>query len=270
MDLRAVANHTLSILKTGFYQRGERRVAIDSDLARAISSTRAFSPEEVRDLTRELPRSPDRAGRIFVTPEGTIGCAARLVSSGSRVACLNFASARNPGGGFLSGARAQEEAICRASALYPTLLEHRAYYEENRRSAETTYTDWAIASPDVPVFRDDALSLLDKAFLASFITMPAPNTANLRASKDELAAIFERRIRGVVALGRWLDADRLVLGAWGCGAFRNDPRLVARAFHDVLVRDRWARHFDEVVFAILDSKRGENNLSVFRDVLEGA
>lgn len=271
MDLRAVANHTLSILQNGFYLRGDREVEIGPAVASAVARARAFSPEELGDLVRELPRAPERAGRVFVTGEGTIGCAARLAANGARVACLNFASARNPGGGFLSGARAQEEAVCRASALYPTLLEQRVYYEENRRTPDTTYTDWAIASPDVPVFRDDSLELLDEAFIASFITMPAPNTANLAdGARRQLGAIFNRRIRCVVALGRWLGADKLVLGAWGCGAFRNDPQLVATAFHDVLVRDGGARHFEEVVFAVLDSKRSDKNLDVFREVLARA
>ena len=129
------------------------------------------------------------------------------------------------------------------------------------------YTDWAITSPDVPVFRDDAMTLVAPPFAASFITMPAPNAGAMKqADPDDLIAIFRRRIAAVFALGVELGATHLVAGAWGCGAFRNDPQLVARAFAEVLSRG-WKQHFEQIVFAIFAVRRGDPNLEAFRRVL---
>src|SRR6185312_12808515 len=91
------------------------------------------------------------------------------------VVALNFASAKNPGGGFLGGAKAQEEDLCRCSALYTCQLTQSAYYEVNRATSSMLYTDNIIYSPDVPFFRDDRLQLLDEPFTVSIITAPAPN-----------------------------------------------------------------------------------------------
>src|SRR5262249_60941792 len=88
---------------------------------------------------------------------------------------LNFASARNPGGGFLGGAKAQEEDLARRSALYACLLTQRPYYDANRAERSLLYTDHIIYSPSVPFFRDRALDLVESPFCASIITAPAPN-----------------------------------------------------------------------------------------------
>lgn len=268
MKLEAISNETLGILERGGYERAGNRVEIGDAVARACGATRAHAPSELAALVAAHARSEGaRPGVVSVTAESTTACARRLAEAGARVACLNFASARNPGGGFLGAAKAQEEQLCRASGLYPTLLTQRVYYDENRRHRDTRYTDWAITSPDVPVFRDDRMELLEAPFFASFITMPAPNAGALRdAAPDDLSAIFERRIAAVFALALELGASRLVAGAWGCGAFRNDPELVARAFERVLARG-WARRFDEVVFAIFAIHKSDQNLAVFGRVL---
>ncbi|NUP05165.1 MAG: TIGR02452 family protein [Polyangiaceae bacterium] len=268
-----MSHETLRILQNGFYEANGRRIDIGADVERACAATRAHSPAALRRAaTRLATTNGEHRGAVSITAESTTGAARRLLErSGSehvRVACLNFASAKNPGGGFLGSALAQEETVCRSSALYPTLLTQRLYYDENRSARDARYTDWAITSPDVPIFRDDAMKLLDAPVLASFVTMPAPNASALeRIDPRELATIFERRIEHVFSLGVELRATHLVLGAWGCGAFRNDPALVARAFHEVLSRG-FARHFEEVVFAIYAIHKQDRNLEAFRAVFE--
>ncbi len=269
MKLQAISNDTLKIIERGGYDHAERWVEIGPAVARACECTRAHAPSELTSLVEaHTRREGAQRGELSVTAESTAACAHRLARSGARVACLNFASAKNPGGGFLGAAKAQEEQLCRASGLYPTLLSQRVYYDENRRHADARYTDWAITSPDVPVFRDDRMELLEQPFLASFITMPAPNAGALKqADPGDLATIFERRIEHVLALGLELGATHLVAGAWGCGAFRNDPELVANAFVRVLERG-WARRFDEIVFAIFAIHKADRNLEAFRKVME--
>lgn len=90
-----------------------------------------------------------------------------------RPLALNFANGIYPGGGFLGGARAQEEVLCRSSALYQTLVDD-PMYEEHRRRPLPDSTDWAIYSPDVPVFRMDDGTALHHPWLLSFITCAAP------------------------------------------------------------------------------------------------
>src|SRR5262245_38247758 len=124
----------------------------------------------------ELPRQERVAfpeTRVQVSNETTLGAAFRLVESGLKPLALNFANGIHPGGGFLGGARAQEEVLCRSSALYQTLVED-AMYEAHRQRPRQDSTDWAIYSPDVPVFRKDDGTALDQYGLLSFLTCAAP------------------------------------------------------------------------------------------------
>lgn len=254
-----VARDTLSIAESGRYLGPSgREVAIDA--RPALEGTRLFVPSEL-----PLPfASTSRSTRVSVTDETTAGAARRLAQDGA-VALLDFASARNPGGGFLGGARAQEEDLCRKSALYPCLLRARPYYDANRAERSALYTDHLIYSPDVPFFRDDRLELLDEPFVASVVTSPAPNAGALREDDERraLRATFVRRIDHVLSVFAAREHHRVVLGAWGCGAFRNDPSLVAELFADALA-GRFAGVFDEVCFAIHDRAKGSLCLGAFR------
>jgi uncharacterized protein (TIGR02452 family) len=170
---------------------------------------------------------------------------------------LNFASAKNPGGGFLNGSQAQEEALARASGLYPCLLTAREYYERNRANRSAVYLDLAIFSPQVPFFRDDSGVLLEKPILASVITAPAPNAGAVEQNEPknvgEIELALKRRTELVLGIAVAHEVKRLVLGAWGCGVFRNDPAIVAKTFSEFLKPPgQFAGAFAEVVFAVYD------------------
>ncbi|MEH1015450.1 TIGR02452 family protein [Micromonospora sp. CPCC 206060] len=168
-----------------------------------------------------------------------------------------FASAKNPGGGFLGGAKAQEESIARSSALYPCLLAAPDFYAFHRAQGDLRYSDRVIISPDVPVIRDDQGRLLDEPYRTTFLTTAAPNLGAIRRNQpehvDDVPAALVRRARRVLAVAAVHGCRQLVLGAWGCGVFRNDPATVAEAFADALAAvDR----FDRVVIAIRDGLPG--------------
>lgn len=201
-----------------------------------------------------------------VTGESTIQALIRLAREPGHLGCLNFASAKNPGGGFLGGAQAQEEALARSSALYPCLMTQEVHYEANRRNHSLLYLDRVIWSPRVPFFRDDDGGWLAAPVLASVLTCAAPNAGALDRGTPvaELEATLARRARLVLSVARHHAIDTLVLGAWGCGVFRNDPVMVARTFH-ALLHGEFAGAFRRVVFAVLGTPEISANHRAFAD-----
>jgi uncharacterized protein (TIGR02452 family) len=269
-----IAEQTMLILSSGVYDAPSgKRVDISETLNLSVHNTRLVRPSEWRSIAADArsaySQSSSSEAIIEITGETTLAALRRLIVDQQRtdVAALNFASARNPGGGFLSGSQAQEESLARASGLYATLRAAPEYYEINRKSPTTVYTDYAILSPGVPVFRDDDARLLDEPYLASVITMPAINAGALPPGSphmDSVPQVMERRMRNVFALAASSGYRTLVLGAWGCGAFRNDPEMIASLFARCLSGDdSWRPFFESIVFAVYDSTPDAANRSAF-------
>ena len=278
-----LARETLDLIAQGGYAnaRGER-VPLTDLVADCVERTELIRPADWRAIHRAAEVAAGSAAAnnlrrptVTVTPETTLAAARRLVAAGvpetsagaAGVLALNFASGKNPGGGFLGGSRAQEESLARSSALYPSLLSQRAYYEANRGGPPAIYTDHAIYSPGVPVFRADDGGLLDEPFVVSVLTMPAPNVRGMRQGHRvdlSLAAdTMARRIGHVLAFAAARGHRTLVLGAWGCGAFGNDAGMVAGLFRDAL-RTPVTGCFDDVTFAVFDLLVGQPVLEAFR------
>ncbi|KJK51032.1 hypothetical protein UK23_08625 [Lentzea aerocolonigenes] len=248
--LRAIARETVEIAERGSY--GE----VSIEVTPAVSGTVLHLPDD--ELS--LPQQGEPA-EVDVTNESTLEATRRL---GGDVAALVFASARNPGGGFLNGAQAQEESVARSSALYPCLLAAGDFYRHHRAHEDLTYSDRVIYSPNVPVFRDDKGNLLDAPYPVSFLTAAAPNRSAIVRNQPEReagipAALLQRAVR-VLHVAAAHGHRRLVLGAWGCGVFGNEPAVVAGTFQTAL-RDN--RYFDHVVFAVLDRQQGTPTLNAF-------
>ena len=198
---------------------------------------------------------------VQVSNETTLSAARRMADKGLKPVALNFANGIQPGGGFLGGARAQEEALCRSSALYATLIDD-PMYESHARRPEPDSTDWAILSPDVPVFRSDDGTALDTFWRLDFITCAAPVAT--RIGKQKSAELLRARIHRVLGIASAYRYHTLVLGAWGCGAFGNDPMQTARDFRDALETE-FAGSFNEIAFAITDWSSDRRYLGPFRD-----
>ncbi|MEU4264402.1 TIGR02452 family protein [Streptomyces sp. NPDC025273] len=270
--LRGIARETEAIVEAGHYRTPDgREVTIERALTAALSGTRLYGPEPVPVAVPDTDRTPV----VEVTGEGSLEAARRMTgASAAEVAVLNYASARNPGGGYLNGAQAQEEALCRGSALYATLLRAPEYYAHHRAERSAFYTDRVIHSPGVPVFRDDRGRLLDAPFTAGFLTSPAPNAGVIRRQEPDRAhlipAALASRAERVLEVAAVCGYRRLVLGAWGCGVFQNDPAEVAGAFRALLADGgRFAGHFEQIVFGILDRSPDSAVRAAFTRVLAG-
>ena len=270
MSLVQISKETLSIIDRGWYEtRSGKRIELQAAIKAAVAATKLYRPADVDNLlvSRKEVRGP--VPNLQVTSETTAQAARRLVEKDkvAHVLALNFASAKNPGGGFLGGAKAQEEDLARVSALYTCQLAQPAYYEANRATASMLYTDHLIYSPGVPFFRSDDLKLLETPFLVSIVTSPAPNAGEAMrrdsGAGPNIHATLESRAGHILAVAADKGYRTLVLGAWGCGVFRNKPTEVAAVFHRWL-SGRFKGAFDLVVFAIYDHTREGSTLDAFQ------
>ncbi|HEV2462093.1 MAG TPA: TIGR02452 family protein [Ktedonobacterales bacterium] len=265
MDPKRIATETLAAFEAGSYRSPEGvNVELSALLGECLEGTREYQPEQLADLLSRLPHpSSTRVATTFtVSPESTLHGAARLSARGEyqRIVVLNFASARKPGGGFLGGAQAQEESLARSSALYLSLLRCPEFYAYHRALDTCLYSDRMIYSPRCPVVRDDGGRWLTSPYVVDFITSAAPNAGailrNEPHNRTRIAPILYARLGKVLALAAHRQGDGLVLGAWGCGVFHNDPQLVASTFFQYLgPGGRFAQCFRHILLAIRDSSR---------------
>ena len=225
---------------------------------------------------------------IKVTNRDTLSAAkeyykiAGVMDDSGLVGILNFASSTNPGGGVTKGSTAQEECLCRCTTLYPALNQKRCfdmYYNVNRKNNTNLGSDTIIYSEDVLVLKDKDYNTLSKddMFYVEVITCAAPNlrenpknqyndgasNTKLTLSDEELYAIHVTRARNILNVAVNNDIEYLVLGAFGCGAFKNKPEIVAKAYKDVL-KD-YMYFFGVIDFAIIGNN---DNYEIFKKILE--
>jgi len=263
-DDRAVklGKEALDAIRSGFYTTVSGSKMDWSSAIQSCIAAKVSVPPTV--LLPEPSNARFTVTHVQVANETTLAGSARLVMEGLRPLALNFTNGIHPGGGFLSGARAQEETLCRSSALYAS-LEGDAMYEAHKKRSRPDSTDWAILSPSVPVFRSDDGTALEKPWLLDIITCAAPVAT--RIGRAESAILMDKRIRRVLAIARSYGYESLVLGAWGCGAFGNDGNATAASFKEALEND-FAGAFTKVVFSITDWSAERRFLSPFKDIFD--
>lgn len=269
-----IARETLAILDAGGYTAADgRRVDLADDVSRAVAATVLYRPGDFPADPAPRRHAPPPGTTVEVTEETTLQAAERLArTSGVEPMCLNFASAKHPGGGFLTGATAQEESLARSSGLYPCLLAAGEYYEHHRARRTPLYSDHMIFSTGVPVFRDDSGRLLDDLYRATFLTSAAVNAGVYLRDHPGGGAVVLSTMRARLAKVLWTahrhGQTHLVLGAWGCGVFSNDSEQVAPLFRDALAPGGpFAGIFPHVTFAIFDRSPGQAVFRDFRDAL---
>lgn len=249
-------------------RRACRKIDISMELDNCVKKTTLYKPTD--DLSGVLFTicKPN----IELTNETTTQAAQRLLSlNKDNVVILNFASGCNPGGSYLDGSTAQEENLCRKSGLYSCLKTKPYFYNENIECSikgDNFYTDNIIYSPDVPFFRDEDNKLISAPYNLSVITSPAPNLRNQNEDdidKERLLKVIKERISRILKIAALNNHKKIVLGAWGCGAFRNDPKMVAEAFKSSLSENSF---FEHVCFAICSQDEDNVNLKCFKEIFK--
>lgn len=260
-----IANKTLEIIKNGFYEYKGKKILIQKELEESKKNTFTIAPNDW-DAILKMPIEKKFETEIVTKICSTIE--AVVEEKNGKIGVLNFASAKNPGGGFLGGASAQEESLARSSNLYETQIKDKTMYDFNRNQSSFLYSDYMIYSPNVLFWNDDNGNYFEKPFVADVITAPAPNKGAMiqHNRKEEIAVteeVFKKRMDKVLAIAVKQNIDTLILGAWGCGVFRNESTDVAHLFKEI-IEEKYSGAFKKIVFAIYSDKKG--NVKPFEDV----
>lgn len=259
----------------------------DENLKQAITdSIKATTFYRAEDYP-SLPKRRFKKTAISVVKRRTLDAAISMQRKHLelRIAVHNFASATNPGGGVKRGSRAQEEALCRCSTLYPVLNTEenwQRFYTVNRELADPLYDDACIYTPEITICKSDidrpARLPRDKWDLVDVITIAAPNLREhpnniynpghakaVQITDEELFEIQETRLRHMFTVVAHHGAEIFVTGAFGCGAFKNNPEVVAQAYKKIL--PEFDGFFKEIVFAIYCRPNEVVNFETFKRVL---
>ena len=261
----------------------ERRYTSDPALIEAVrKSTEAQIFISEKD-TVSIP-APIKAEKAKVTVSGkrSLEAAEPYAKQGKKVCVLNFASATNPGGGVVNGSSAQEESLCRCSTLYPCLNTKQMwdiFYGPHRQAGNPLYNDDCIYTPEVCVFKGDTNfpePLWKKDWWkVNILTCAAPNLrarpsnamnpyAGDQAAKitpSELEKLLTARIRRIFEIAVAGGNEVLILGAFGCGAFKNPPEIVSKVFQTVM--QDYVRYFDVIEYAVFHTERETANYTEF-------
>ena len=276
----SVFTDTMAILKQGYFvKNGQRK---DLKLTRAqMEEVRVFLPRDVRavgestdfDHTHVLGRCGYSCENMdsFSLTEKQIEMLPQE-DEGERILVLNLANATHPGGGVRRGATAQEEDLCRKSSLLISLesREASAYYEYNRSLYTEMGSDAVMIHPQVEVIKDEKGELLDESVIVAVMTCAAPNLIYGKEgmTQSQYEEMLLTRITGMLKVAAYMGYRYLVLGAFGCGAFRNDARVVSDLFYKALKEfdfDGMKEHdlFRRIDFAVMDHTKEQKNFNEF-------
>ena len=260
----------------------------DQELAEAVKNAKRNAVVYEEDKYPEMKGAcPFHETEITVTHHRSFEAAMKLREEfgDAKIAVHNFASATNPGGGVTRGSTAQEECLCRCSTLYPVLSSRNLwskYYGFHRSRHDSRYTDACIYSPGIRIIKTDEnfpeRMPKEDWITVDVITCAAPNLREkpgyamepdsgkrLILTADELLQIHMQRARHLLTIAAHHGAEVLVLGAFGCGAFQNDPKVVAAAYKAVL--PEFNGRFKRIEFAVYTSRKDSTNYDAFEKAL---
>lgn len=227
-----ILEETLAICSRGYYGVNGNRADCKLSKLQMPQAEVILPEDEIPDI--------GKFGRNFTTEYrceygDSFGAARKLAGEGKEgILVLNFANAGHPGGGVRNGATAQEEDLCRKSSLLFSLesMQARRFYNYNQNEMSNFGTDAVIITPRVEIIRDDDNNFLEDSVVVAVMTCAAPNVCGGIAglAQEEYEAILYRRIMRMLLVAASRGYNNLVLGAWGCGAFGNDPKLMSDLF----------------------------------------
>lgn len=262
-----------------------------NDLITCFNDTFEISnSERLRDLTEKAKQSNRVYFENFVSNKNrskhnaeiiveanTTFAAAKKYGEFGKIAVLNFANPEVAGGGVTNGAMAQEECLCRSSNLYACINDHNVfsdYYAYHRNNRNYFYSDRLIYTKDVTVFKnDDEIPQMmpeNEWFNVDVITCAAPYLGKQRHTNHAvLFDVYKNRIKNIFEAAKDNDIEVLILGAFGCGAFKNPPSLMAQAFYKVICEQEYLRIFKKIVFAIKTTGENCPNYNAFFSEFSG-
>ena len=280
-DNISMLHDTMQIMEQGYYMVNGKREDLKLSRSR-MEEARVYLPDDVEEICQKTDvvhttgawnlccsceNMDSFALAVKRCPEsGYWDCAAR------RILVLNLANPVHPGGGVRRGAKAQEEDLCRKSSLLLSLesAAARPYYEYNRSLNTYMGSDAIIITPEVEVIREENGKLMEESVVVSVMTCAAPMVRyGMEGMTDaEYQAMVYRRITGMLKTAAYLGYQRLVLGAFGCGAFGNDARIMSDLFFRALKEFNYdgmeaKAFFRRVDFAVLDHSADQYNYREF-------
>lgn len=278
----AALEDTLQVFSKGGYQRDGKTVKCAS--LKQLSQAKVYLLDDIALLQKTSRRQSPFIHNCSIICENTdsFSAAVKLSSLAGQyyhvrkdpmeVLVLNFANPFNPGGGVRRGAEAQEEDLCRKSSLLLSLESDsaKAYYNYHRQLRSPYSSDAIILSSKVQIIKDANQKLLPSPVTVAVLTCAAPMLQNglHNLTQEQYHSLMARRIDGILSVAAHLGYRVLVLGAFGCGAFGNDPNIVSELFrssleHYCLPPFGISRDFQIIDFAVLDNSEQKRNIKAF-------
>lgn len=272
-NYKDICNQNKELFKRRGYITLNGTTVTDLGIEKAAASSRRIKGSQIRRANDpENEGSKKKRMNLITIKEQDTYDAVHEISSNSnfkaQVAALNFANKDRIGGGYEYGSVAQEEDLCRCSTLYPCLAipfgNATGHYKESISHDELIYTS------GVKVIRSSYkknYSLLDKPFTCNVITQAAYNHGAGEFGPDpfndyDMGSMINK-VRDHFRAAALNGDGSVVVGAFGCGAFKNDPAIVSQIYLKVLQESEFQNVFNEIRFAIL----GQTNLNIFKATL---
>ena len=271
----------------GVFEDTQRFYTQNPLLSKAVREAKAATKLCEAEDYSDISDATEADGSVTVTKHKSFEASMKIHADHPewKIVVLNFASATNPGGGVKTGSSAQEESLCRCSTLYPTLTQNwlwQCYYQKNRDAHDNRHTDACIYSPGVVICKTDEAwpeRMEEKDWVTvDVISCAAPNLrrrpsnaynsdygAPATMTSADLYKLHLKRAKHILHIAAANKVDALILGAFGCGAFANDPQVVARAYRDAL-KD-YKRYFQYIEFAVYCRADETENYDVFKRTL---
>lgn len=273
---KAILNDTLRIIEDGYYTKDKQLIMLKYSTEESQESI-VILPDEVKQIYNKCfdkgnKYSSDCNSKCFNLDSFSLGIKTKKDYNSNRVLVLNFANPINPGGGVRIGAKAQEEDLCRRSTLLYALESKAAskYYNYNKSRRNLNNSNTIMLHPNVEVFKNEAGILLEKPEQIAVVTCAAPIATSFKdlESKEQYEKIFYLRILSLLICAAFYEYDYLILGAWGCGAFGNDPKTVAELFRKAIYDEsingfRICKNFKRIDFAVLSTHKNNYNFDTF-------